>query len=486
MNTQNVVAAAEAAIGGLADYSSRMMLAAIDYDPIATALKKLHVEEVLLPVLIQLVIILMAARVAARVAIRLGQPGVVGEIAAGLILGPSLLGKFFPEFWGAVFHPDPQFPGLVAGQFDVTLNWIFTILSQLGLILLLFLVGLEFDFGHLKTSGPAAAAISLAGVILPFILGALVGWGMHPYCEVHPDSGEKPPLFGMLLFMGTAMSITALPILGRMMMEFNLTRTRLGVITISAAAIDDVAGWTLLATVSSIVSGGFALPKTLWMIGSTILFAIVMIWGIRPLLVRWVRYEMRRREGQLSLDGLAIVFVLIFAAAIITNKIGIFAIFGAFILGACLSTETEFREAVARRLRDLVTAFFLPIFFTYTGLRTNVGSLSSGTLWLWCGLVLSAAVVGKLVGCSLAAWATGFSRREAGCIGVMMNTRALMELIVINVGYQMRVISPSVFCMLVIMALVTTVMTTPLLTRLIPGTSVDESFQKSEFARRSS
>ena len=462
------------------------LLAAIDYDPIALSLKKLHVEDVLLPVLVQLVIILIAARVAARVAIRLGQPGVVGEIAAGLLLGPSLLGKFFPELWGAVFHPNPEFPGLVAGLFDVTLNWIFSVLSQLGLILLLFLVGLEFDFAHLKTSGRSAAAISLAGILLPFTLGALVGWGLHPFCEAHPDSGETPPLFGMLLFMGTAMSITALPILGRMMMEFNLTRTQLGVVTISAAAIDDVAGWTLLATVSSIVKGDFKPQATAWMVLSTVLFAVVMIWVVRPLLVRWVRYEMKRRNGQLGLDGLAIVFVLIFAASILTNKIGIFAIFGAFTLGACLSTETEFREAVSRRLRDLVTAFFLPIFFTYTGLRTNIGSLSSGTLWLWCGLVLAAAVVGKMLGCSLAARMTGFSKREAGCIGVMMNTRALMELIVINVGYQLRVIPPSVFCMLVIMALVTTVMTTPLLTRLIPGTSVADSFRESEFARRTS
>ena len=188
--------------------------------------------------------------------------------------------------------------------------------------------------------------------------------------------------------------------------------------------------------------------------------------------------------SDIGIDSLAILMAVIFASAIATNLIGIFAIFGAFFLGAILSSEAEFREAVSRRLRDFVTAFFLPIFFTYTGLRTNIGSLTSGPLWLLCGLVLLAAVVGKFGGCGVTAWLSGFSKREAACIGTMMNARGLMELIVINVGYQLRVIPPSVFCMLVIMALVTTVTTTPSLLRLMRGTELEPFIEKSEFLRR--
>ncbi len=193
---------------------------------------------------------------------------------------------------------------------------------------------------------------------------------------------------------------------------------------------------------------------------------------------------MRRGQGELGVDQLAVVLIVVFCAAILTNLIGIFAIFGAFSVGAVLASEEEFREAVGRRLRDLVTVFFLPIFFTYTGLRTDIGSLSGGYLWLLCGLVLAAAVVGKFAGCSLAAWWSGFSPREAGCVGIMMNTRALMELIVINVGYQLQVIPPSVFCMLVIMALTTTMMTAPILLRLTRGTELEAYVQQSSFRRR--
>lgn len=445
----------------------------------ARALRKMHVEEVLLPVIIQIAIIITVARVFSLLFRRLGQSGVVGEIAAGLILGPSLFGRFFPEMWAKVFHPLPHDATVSAALFDTTLHWIFTILSQIGLILLLFLVGLEFDFQHLKKNGRSAFFISLVGLLLPFGLGALLATWMYPRLTVDPDLSAQPGYWGFVLFLGTAMSITALPILGRLMMELNITRTRVGAITITAAAMDDVAGWILLATVSAIVVGNFQVGLTLSMLGWTFAFALAMLFVARPLFLRLSKQFVI--NGELSLNGLAATLLAVFACSLATNLIGIFAIFGAFMFGAVMSTEHEYREAVVKRLRDVVTVFFLPIFFTYTGLRTDVQTVSTPELWLMCGLVLGAAVFGKFAGCGFAAWASGFRPREAACIGVMMNTRALMELIVINVGYQLGVIPKSVFCMLVLMALITTVMTTPILLRLARGTELEPWINQSIF-----
>ncbi len=424
-------------------------------------LASVGIEAVLLTVLVQLAVILLAARFFAVLFRWLGQPSVVGEIAAGLVLGPSLLGRLLPEVSEAIFDPG--------------VKPIFGVISQLGLIFLLFLIGLEFDFRHLRLRGRAALSISAMGVALPFGLGWLLAGWMHPHLEEGVD--ER----GFALFMGTAMAITAIPVLGRIMMELNITRTHIGAITITAAAVDDATGWILLATVSAMVQASFDPWISLRMIALTIAFAAAMLFIGRPLLKRWIRFALRRGQGELSLNSLAILFVFIILCAIATNLIGIFAIFGAFILGAMLSDEHEFRAAVSRRLRDFVTAFFLPIFFTYTGLGTDIGALGSRTLWLFAGAVLTVAVVGKLGGCSIAAWAGGFRPREAVCIGVMMNTRGLMALIVVNVGESLGVVPPSVFCMLVIMALLTTVMTTPILLRLTPGTELEPHVAASGF-----
>jgi Kef-type K+ transport system membrane component KefB len=445
-------------------------------DPVQ-ALRHLDVESVLLPILLQLALIILAARVFAVLFRRLGQPSVVGEIAAGLVLGPSVFGRLLPSAFEAVFHPPVH--GLPPELGNSLLGWILTTLSQLGLIFLLFLIGLEFDFGHLRWHGKSAAAISLAGVALPFALGYALARAMHP--AVAPD---LPPT-GFALFLGTALSITAIPILGRMMMELNITRTRLGAITIAAAAVDDATGWILLATVAAIVRAEFDPKATFAMIGWTVAFALGMAFLAGPLLRRWARFALRKGDGEIGLNSLAILLAVICACAIATNLIGIFAIFGAFVLGAVLSGEHEFRQAIGRRLREFVTAFFLPIFFAYTGLRTNVGSLDSWTLWGLCGLTSLAAVIGKLGGCGLAAWWTGHSPREAACIGAMMNTRALMALIVINLGKDLGVVNDSVFCMLIIMALLTTVMTTPLLLRFMRGTELEPYILRSGFLARS-
>lgn len=444
----------------------------------AQSLLKLDVEHLLLPVLIQLIIIIAAARAFGALARRVGQPSVVGEIAAGLLLGPSLLGWLFPEVFAMVFRPGLE--GVEQSLADAMLPKIFTIIAQFGLIFLLFLVGLEFEFNHVKSHGRSAVLISLAGITVPFALGAALAPLIHPHLEPHPKAGPVS-LFGLTLFLGVALSITAIPVLGRIMMELNVTRTRLGAITITAAAVDDACGWILLASITAVVKSNFEWLETLRMIGLTVGFALVMWFVVRPLLVKYFAYSLRANRGRFSITALAVLLVSVFLASVATNLIGIFAVFGAFMLGAVLSDQEELRRAAGAKLRDLVTSFFVPVFFTYTGLRTDITSIHGGTLWLLCALLIVAAVVGKLVGCGLAARVSGFRWKESGIIGTMMNARGLMALIAINLGYELGVVPRSLFCMLVIMALATTVLTTPLLLLLRKGTEIEEPIARSGF-----
>ncbi len=426
-----------------------------------------EVEVRLLVVLAQLTVIIVAARVFAILFRRIGQPSAVGEIIAGLVLGPSVLGKLEAAGW---------LPHISGFFFNPAVAPVFSVISQIGLILLMFLIGLEFDYGHLKSHGKSAMGISIVGVALPFFFGLAVGRLIYPHLESSPNR------LGFALFMGTAMSITALPILGRIMMEMNISRTRIGAITITAAAIDDATGWIVLAGVSALVQARFQLINSLGMIAMTLGFAAVMLFLVRPAMRWWIARAFSGDRNELGLNEMATVLVLLFLCAIATNLIGIFAIFGAFMFGAVLSDQHRFREAVSRSLREFVTVFFLPIFFTLTGLRTDVGTLHSATMWGLALVVLLAAVAGKFGGCSAAARLRGFSWRDSICIGVMMNTRALMELVVINVGYDLGVIPRSVFCMLVIMAIVTTVMTTPILMAATRGTELEQRIRQSGFA----
>src|SRR5713101_2642720 len=422
-----------------------------------------HTEHVLLIVIAQLIVIVVASRLFGLLFRRLGQPLVCGEIAAGLILGPSFLGGLFPQAFHKIFDPS-------VGQ-------IFSIVSQIGLILLMFLIGLEFDFGHLRENRRTAMSISMVGIVLPFGLGLVLGRWMHGAL------GLSGSWLNFSLFMATAMSITAIPILGRIMMELNINRTRIGSLTISAAAVDDASGWILLALVTAIARSSLDPAKMGLMVLETVAFAAVIVLLVRPLLGKWAAHQMRKHQGKLSLGGLAFLLILILLAALLTNLIGIFSIFGAFFLGAILYDQRQFREAVQERMRDFVTVFFLPIFFTYTGLRTDIGTMAGASLWMMCGLVLLAAFVGKFGGCSLAARFNGLPWREASMIGVMMNTRALMELIVINIGFDLGVIPRSVFFMLVLMAVASTFITAPLLRRLARSGELAPVYLSSEFAR---
>lgn len=441
----------------------------------------------MLSVLIQLIAILLAARLFGMVAQWLKQPAVVGEIIGGIVLGPSVFKAVAPEWWANIFSPE-SVP-------------IFNVLKELGLVLLLFLVGLEFEFAHLRQLGKSSLLIALMGMVFPFLLGILLAWFLFSTMSLTIQqepltlwglaiSQERPIAFWhFTLFMGTAMSITALPVLGRIMMELNITRTKLGVVTITAAAAEDACAWILLATIAGIVRASqagqaFDVARTLEMVGLTLAFLGVMLLVVRPLLGRAFRRYFQHTGGDLGPTGLAVLLSLLFLCALATEWIGIFAIFGAFILGASLSAETQLHAAVSKQMHTFVIALFLPIFFTYSGLRTNIGGLNTWQAWGCFGLVMLAAVGGKVGGCYTTARGTGFGYREAGCIAIMMNTRGLMELIVVNVGLDLQVITSEVYTMLVLMAVITNLMTTPILLRLYRGTELEPYIDATAFGAK--
>ncbi len=420
-------------------------------------------ESALLTVLIQLIVIIGASRLFGTVFRNLGQPQVCGEIAAGLMLGPSLFGGMFPDLFKTIF--------------DSSVSSTFTVMSQLGLVLMMFLIGLEFDFSHVKEHRRAALSISIAGIVVPFALGFALGEFMHPRLHLGGSA------FAFSLFMAAAMSITAIPTLGRIMIEMNIQRTRIGSLTISAAAVGDAVGWIIVALVTAIARSTFDPSKFGFMVTEVIAFALIMMFAVRPMIIYWSRRMQSKSAGTLTLDSLAILLILIFLSGAATNLIGIFSIFGAFFLGAVLYDQIELVAAIRRRLSDFVTVFFLPIFFTYTGLRTDIGSMAGAELWVMCGLVLLAATAGKFGGCVIAARANGFPWRESSIMGVLMNTRGLMELIVINIGYDLGILPKSVFFMLVLMAVVTTYMTAPILRRLVPGSEIEKEYRTSSLAQ---
>jgi Kef-type K+ transport system membrane component KefB len=412
-------------------------------------------------IILQLILIVGSARVVGALFRRLGQPQVCGEIAAGVILGPSVFGALWPQAQRFLFNP-------ATGSNMRTV-------SEIGLIFIMFLIGMEFDFGHLATSMRVALSIAAAGIILPFGLGMLLGpWiysQMNPHGDVH----------GFTLFIAMAISITAMPVLGRILIEFNLNKSRVGALTMTAAAVNDATGWLLLVLISNAVVAQFDFARLFKSAAEVVLYILGMIFVVRPLVVRWTRWVMRDSGGELSSAALAQLIVFCLASAAITTALGIFSVFGAFVMGGILHDQKAFCAAVSKRMRDFVTVFFLPIFFTLTGLRTDIGSIADRAALITCAVVILAASVGKFSGCSLVAKLSGFTWREAFSVGIMMNTRGLMELIVLNTGYDLGIISKPVFSLFVIMAVVTTYMTSPVLRRLIRGTELQAAFQVSPF-----
>ncbi len=423
-----------------------------------------HKNELLLYfTLLELTVIVLAGRIGGSLARHFGQAAAVGEIIIGILLGPSLFGWLAPHTFDYVFHSAPPEP--------------LTILSNIGLVLLMFQIGLEFDFAHLteRVNRAAVLRVSIACLALPFICGFALGYLLAAGSAAGAAGGAAGAAgtrIDTALFVATAFSITALPILGRIMIDFNLTRTRLGVIAISSAAVNDVVGWLLLALITTLAvsdfdAGRFALRVTL-----VAAFGLISAKIVRPLLKRAIGRS-QPREGRLSANLLGGLLAVIFIAAMTTYQIGIFAIFGGFMMGVILYDELELVAAWRARIGDFVSVFFLPIFFTYTGLRTSIGSLDSWVDWGWCLAIVGTATFAKLAGAYVAARRSGFNHPESAIMGFMMNTRALMELIVINVGLDLGVISPKVFTMLVIMAIFSTLVTTPALRHYLPRAKLE-------------
>jgi len=404
-------------------------------------------ESLVFSVLLQLIVMIAAARLLHVAARKLGQPGAVGEIVAGLLLGPSLLGWAAPDVSLALFGAKPA--------------QAVTILSQLGLTLLMFQIGAEFEFAHLKERQPRRAALLIAAVSLavPFGLGVMVGHYSHDRLAPAIDTNIYS------LFIGVAMSITALPILGRILVQFDLQRHRLGVVAIAAAAINDVVGWIMLAMVSALAAAQLSWGASLIQLGGLAALIVFARFVLAPL-ATWLVRRYPVEGGVLSPSLMAIILCLIFGLAICTFALGVFAIFGGFLAGLLFHRHLDFVAAWRRQVGGFVLVFFLPIFFTFTGLRTNLLGLSGDLDWL--GIVLAAAILGKIVPVYFAARASGFSSDESWTLGSLMNTRALMELIVLNVGYELGFLPPSIFAMLVLMAVLTTLMTGPLLQLLLP------------------
>jgi Kef-type K+ transport system membrane component KefB len=406
-------------------------------------------ESLLFATLLQLVVIILAARLVGSLFRRLGQPTAVGEIVAGLLLGPSLLGAALPGVSRLLFDPAVALP--------------INILSQIGLILLMFQIGSDFEFGHLAQARNRAAvlAIAVASVSAPFCLGLALGLVSAPILAPGIDR------LVYALFLGVALAITAVPILGRILRELDLTRTKIGVVAIAAAALNDVAGWILLAGVSAYAAARFSVDHTVLQLAGILGFALVLWLAGRPA-VDWLLRRFPLQGGALSSSLMAATLAVLFACGMCTYLLGIFAIFGGFAAGLLFHRHGAFVAAWRHQVGRFVLVFFLPIFFTYTGLRTNLLGLTTPSDWLWCLSILGIAVVGKILPSYLGARFAGFNPHEATVIGVLMNTRALMELIVLNVGFELGFIPQPVFTMLVVMAVVTTVMTAPLLRLLLP------------------
>lgn len=390
--------------------------------------------------LTQIIVVVIAARLCGRLSARIGQPKVIGEIVAGLLLGPSLLGSVAPAVSASLFPP--------------TSLGTLKLLADVGILLFMFVVGLELDLERLRGQAHTALLVSHVSILLPCFLG--VALSLTLYESLAPPGVRFVPF---ALFMGIAMSITAFPVLARILEERGLTRTPLGSTAITCAAIDDVTAWSLLAVVVAIAkaqgvaSSGF----TVLMVAG---FIALMWWVVGPL-VRMIIGK--GASGTPSKNVLAFVLLLLIGSSLTTERIGIHALFGAFLIGVVMPREAAFRAALVQRLEEISAIIFLPLFFAFTGLRTQIGLLDDAGSWLTCVAVIAVAMAGKLGGSMAAARLSGMGTLDAFSLGALMNTRGLMELIVLNVGYEVGVLSPRIFAMMVLMALVTTFSTAPLL-----------------------
>nr|WP_315249690.1 cation:proton antiporter [uncultured Flavobacterium sp.] len=400
-----------------------------------------NVQDPLAILLAQIIMIILVARLFGWFFKKIGQPSVIGEIIAGIALGPSLLGLYFPDFFHALF-PANSLENL-------------KFLSQIGLILFMFVIGMELDIKVLRNRAKEAVVISHASIVIPFALG--IGLAYFVYDRFAPI-GVK--FLSFSLFMGIAMSITAFPVLARIVQERGMHKTKLGAIAITCAAADDITAWCLLAVVIAIVKAG-TFESSMYIISLAAIYVLAMIYLIKPFLKRIG--DLYGSKDSLSKPVVAIFFLLLIISSYATELIGIHALFGAFMMGAIMPDVPKFRTVFIGKVEDVSVILLLPLFFVFTGLRTEIGLINEPYLWKVTGFIILVAVVGKFFGSALAAKFVGQSWRNSLIIGALMNTRGLMELIVLNIGLALGVLTSEVFTMMVIMALVTTFMTGPAL-----------------------
>lgn len=389
--------------------------------------------------LVQIITIILAARLFGMLFKKMNQPSVIGEIIAGVMLGPSFLGHYFPGIFETIF-PTSSLGNL---QF----------LSQIGLILFMFVIGMELDLNVIRSKAKDAIVISHASIIFPFFLGMLLA--LFIYDEFAPKGIS---FLSFSLFAGISMSITAFPVLARIVQERGLSKTRLGSIVITCAAADDITAWCILAAVIAIVKAGSAM-SALATIFAALLYVVLMLKVVQPILTR-IGQKYAHQES-LSRPVVAIFFITLLISSYATEVIGIHALFGAFMAGVIMPSNISFRDVFIEKVEDVSVVILLPLFFVFTGLRTEIGLLNDPRMWGLCAIIILVAVVGKFVGSALAARFVGQSWKDSLSIGALMNTRGLMELIVLNIGYDLGVLSKEIFAMLVLMALATTFMTGP-------------------------
>ncbi|MGA2132886.1 MAG: cation:proton antiporter [Bryobacteraceae bacterium] len=402
----------------------------------------------LFQLVLQIAVILVAARVVGFLFQKINQPQVMGEMVAGILLGPSLLGWVAPGVSAALFPP-------------ASLSYL-NALSQVGLVVFMFVVGLALDPSELKGYGHAAVLTSHVSIVAPFCLGGLTALYLYPRLS---DDGVT--FTGFALFMGSAMSITAFPVLARILSERGLVRSRMGTMAIACAAVDDVTGWCILAYIVVLVRVSHAGHPAWVTIAGSLAYVALMLFGVRRILPAFERAF--RKRDRLSDDLVAVIVVLVLTSALATEWLGIHLLFGAFLMGAIMPKTPEFTRYLLHKFESVTVVLLLPLFFAFTGLRTRIGVGGGGSIWLYSAIVIVVAITGKLGGSMLAARLAGMPWRESASLGILMNTRGLMELVILNIGLDIGVISPVMFSIMVLMALVTTFMTTPLLEWVYPA-----------------
>lgn len=396
---------------------------------------------------LEIVIILVLCQVVGFLFSKLSQPRVVGEMFAGILLGPSFLGWMAPSFSAYVFR---------AGSLGHL-----SALSQVGVVVFMFLVGLNINPKELRNQGHAAILTSHVSITAPFLFASLLAVYLYPQL-----SDRSVSFTNFVMFVGASMSITAFPVLARILEERNWLSSRLGTVVSACAAVDDATGWCILAYIGAMVRATHRHGSISVTIAALIGFVLLMIYVAKPLLRGFERVYQDR--GHLSEELLALMILLLLGSALFTEWIGVHLLFGSFLLGANMPKNNEFVRYVVGRFETVTVTLLLPLFFAFTGLRTNIALVKGPEMWIDCLLIILVATLGKLGGTTLACWTSGMPIREAAGVGVLMNTRGLMELIILNIGLDIKVISPAMFSMMVLMALTTTLMTAPLLSLICP------------------